>query len=83
MFSEPKIAEDGVSVYIENIKEIHFNEVQEAWGELGYFALYASAEGGIPTYVGELKEVIIPTINTVPIARKGNIRITLSPGKSE
>jgi hypothetical protein len=79
MFSEPKVAGDGVSVYIENIEEIHFNEVQENWGSLGYFALYNQAEGGTPTYVGQLKEVITPTVNTVPIARKGNIKITLSP----
>lgn len=81
-FTTPAI-ENGNSVFIENDVEIHFNEVQETegWGEIRYFAIYESATGGTPIYVGQLTKSIVPTVNTVPLARKGNIKITLAPGE--
>lgn len=81
-FTTPAI-ENGNSVFIENNVEIHFNEVQETegWGEIRYFAIYESATGGTPIYVGQLTKSIVPTVNTVPLARKGNIKITLAPGE--
>lgn len=82
-FTEPEVVPGTNAVFIENNMEIHFNEVQEenGWGEIKYFAIYESATGGTPIYVGELTEAIVPAKNTVPLARKGNIRITLAPGE--
>lgn len=76
-FGEPTITDDGLGYKITNHSEIHFNEALEAWGELKYFAIYTSATGGTPIYIGELTSAISPTTNTVPLIRVGMMEITL------
>ena len=60
-----------------NTSEIHFNEATGSWGTLGYFAIYSSATGGTPRYVGQLETPITPTTNNVVIIRIGDISISI------
>ena len=76
-FGEPVATDDGEGMKIANTSEIHFNEALEDWGELKYFAIYDSATGGTPIYIGELTETIHPVVNTVPLIRVGKMEITL------
>ena len=62
---------------ISNIREIHFQEATGSWGTLTHFAIYNSATGGTPLYVGALTEPITPTANTVPLIKVGQLKITL------
>ena len=62
---------------ISNIREIHFQEATGSWGTITHFALYNSATGGTPLYVGALTEPITPTANTVPLIKVGQLKITL------
>lgn len=60
-----------------NDKEIHFNEATTEWGELGWFAIYETATGGTPKYVGQLVSPITPQANNVVIVRVGDISISI------
>ena len=62
---------------ISNTREIHFQEATGSWGTITHFALYNSATGGTPLYVGALTEPITPTANTVPLIKVGQLKITL------
>lgn len=73
----PALSSDSSVTEITNNKEIHFNEATGSWGTITHFALYNSATGGTPLYVGALTEPITPTANTVPLIKVGQLKITL------
>lgn len=60
-----------------NDQEIHFNEATGSWGTLTHFAIYTSATGGTPRYVGQLDRAVTPAANNVVIIRTNDITITL------
>lgn len=62
---------------ITNTNEIHFKETTTSWGSLPYFAIYSSASGGTPKYVGQLTTTLTPVANNVVIIRVGDIKISV------
>ena len=75
-FGTPVTNDAGVTE-ISNTSQIHFDEVLSTWGTLTHFAIYRSATGGTPIYVGELKASLTPTVNSIVIIRAGEMKISL------
>ena len=75
-FGTPVTNDLGVTEIV-NTNQIHFDEVLSDWGTLTHFAIYRSATGGTPIYVGELKASLTPTVNSIVIIRAGEMKISL------
>lgn len=76
-FTNAELNAEGTAFEIYNSNEIHFNEALEEWGTCTHFAIFDKDLGGNVLYVGELTAPITPAINTVPLIRTGDLKITL------
>ncbi|HIU80607.1 MAG TPA: hypothetical protein IAC67_06810 [Candidatus Coproplasma excrementipullorum] len=73
---------------VTNKEEIHFNEAEGAWGELGYVCIFDAATNGNLLAWGQIgsyseggeftPSTINPTANTVPLIKVGNIKISIT-----
>lgn len=68
-------------ITIKNEIEIHFNEAQENWGYVKYFAIFDTSSTTEPVYFGELvtedPSGVEINANTVPLIKKEQLEISV------
>lgn len=63
---------------VSNTEIIYCTEATGAWGTITHFCIYDALTGGNLLAYGALTTAIIPTANTIPIIRVGELNISLS-----